>query len=155
MTTLYLTDAHKPTTGTTLPTDALGRVIDVLGGGGFLETVPQPAPERCWYYHRTVGQPPERCLLTDGHEPHPARRGGGHMYPSMAEATPTCDICGQPEDQDPTNGREYDWNGETGNHASCEYDGHPAYAIPGRGATMRCYDPAPHVPHTLCIGVSA
>ncbi len=39
--------------------------------------------------------------------------------PEYGEA-PICDICGQPEDQDPTNGREYDWNGETGNHATCE-----------------------------------
>jgi len=36
------------------------------------------------------------------------------------EVTPTCDICGEPEDQEPTNGREYDWNGETGSHQSCE-----------------------------------
>ena len=36
------------------------------------------------------------------------------------EVTPTCDICGRPEDQDPTNGREYDWNGETGCHQTCE-----------------------------------
>ena len=38
----------------------------------------------------------------------------------LEEVTPTCDICGEPEDQDPTNGGEYDWNGETGNHQSCE-----------------------------------
>lgn len=38
------------------------------------------------------------------------------------EVIPTCDICGEPEDQDPTNGNEYNWNGETGNHQSCERD---------------------------------
>lgn len=38
------------------------------------------------------------------------------------EVTPTCDICDEPEDQDPTNGREYNWNGETGNHQSCEWN---------------------------------
>lgn len=41
--------------------------------------------ERCWYYHRTLGQPPERCALRDGHEPARSSdgRGGGHLYPSM------------------------------------------------------------------------
>jgi len=38
----------------------------------------------------------------------------------LADGPPICDICGHFEDQDPTNGREYDWNGETGNHLSCE-----------------------------------
>lgn len=38
----------------------------------------------------------------------------------LAEGPPICDICGEFEDQDPTNGREYNWNGETGNHLSCE-----------------------------------
>ena len=38
----------------------------------------------------------------------------------LADAPPICDLCGEFEDQDPTNGREYDWNGETGNHATCE-----------------------------------
>lgn len=33
---------------------------------------------------------------------------------------PTCDHCNEPEDQDPTNGRENDWNGDTGCHVSCE-----------------------------------
>ena len=37
-----------------------------------------------------------------------------------ADPVPTCDICGRPEDQDPYNGRQYDWNGETGNHLTCE-----------------------------------
>jgi hypothetical protein len=31
------------------------------------------------------------------------------------DAVPTCDICGQPDGDVPT-----DWNGETGNHLSCE-----------------------------------
>lgn len=38
----------------------------------------------------------------------------------LADAPPICDLCGEFEDQDPTNGREYDWNGETGCHKSCE-----------------------------------
>lgn len=38
----------------------------------------------------------------------------------LDDAPPICDICGEFEDQDPTNGREYNWNGETGNHLSCE-----------------------------------
>lgn len=46
------------------------------------------------------------------------RKAGWTITPP--EAPPTCDLCGQPEDQDPTNGREYDWNGDTGNHQSCE-----------------------------------
>jgi hypothetical protein len=37
----------------------------------------------------------------------------------LRPATPTCDICGKPEDHWPAAG-EYDWNGETGNHRSCE-----------------------------------
>jgi hypothetical protein len=32
---------------------------------------------------------------------------------------PRCDICGEPEDHEPGM-IEYDWNGETGNHQSCE-----------------------------------
>lgn len=36
------------------------------------------------------------------------------------DGPPICDYCDQPEDQDPTNGREYDWNGATGCHLSCE-----------------------------------
>jgi len=36
------------------------------------------------------------------------------------EVTPRCDLCGKPEDHEP--GRLYDWNGETGNHLSCETD---------------------------------
>ena len=32
---------------------------------------------------------------------------------------PTCDLCGEPEDHEPGM-IEYDWNGETGNHQSCE-----------------------------------
>ena len=36
---------------------------------------------------------------------------------------PICDICDEPEDQDPTNGRENNWNGETGCHLSCEEQG--------------------------------
>jgi hypothetical protein len=37
----------------------------------------------------------------------------------LSEGPPICDICGEFEDQD-ANGREYNWNGETGNHLSCE-----------------------------------
>jgi len=33
------------------------------------------------------------------------------------EITPTCDICGKPDGAGVP-----DWNGETGNHASCETD---------------------------------
>jgi hypothetical protein len=36
----------------------------------------------------------------------------------MGDMEPTCDICGEPEDHE--DGRENDWNGETGNHLSCE-----------------------------------
>jgi hypothetical protein len=35
------------------------------------------------------------------------------------ECTPTCDICDEPEDHE-VGLIEYDWNGETGNHLSCE-----------------------------------
>lgn len=35
------------------------------------------------------------------------------------EPEPTCDICGEPEDHE-VGWFEYDWNGETGNHLSCE-----------------------------------
>lgn len=46
-----------------------------------------------------------------------------------------CDICGEQEDH--SVGREYNWNGETGNHLSCErylawekkYDGQPISGV--------------------------
>lgn len=38
------------------------------------------------------------------------------------EIEPTCDICGEPEDHE-IGLIEYDWNGETGNHLSCERRG--------------------------------
>lgn len=36
----------------------------------------------------------------------------------IGEPVPTCDICDGPEDHRPA--LFYDWNGETGNHISCE-----------------------------------
>ena len=52
--------------------------------------------ERCWYYHRSQGRPPERCTLLDGHEPaQPSGgRGGGHLYPSMIDDHPECAFYG-------------------------------------------------------------
>jgi hypothetical protein len=41
--------------------------------------------------------------------------------PSMHDVEPACDLCGKPEDHRP-GWYEYDWNGETGNHLSCERD---------------------------------
>lgn len=35
-----------------------------------------------------------------------------------ADDTPKCDLCGAPEDDEP--GGFNDWNGDTGNHRSCE-----------------------------------
>jgi hypothetical protein len=62
-------------------------------------------------------------FVNQGHDS--ASKGNDLLYPIFEEvdaivSEPRCDICGQPEDQDPTNGREYNWNGETGNHLSCE-----------------------------------
>lgn len=37
-------------------------------------------------------------------------------YPPYEEVTPRCDICNWPENHE----GESDWNGETGNHVSCE-----------------------------------
>lgn len=39
----------------------------------------------------------------------------------MHDVEPACDLCGKPEDHRP-GWYEYDWNGETGNHLSCERD---------------------------------
>jgi hypothetical protein len=36
---------------------------------------------------------------------------------SVDEVEPTCDLCGEPDGPG-----EPDWNGETGNHLSCERD---------------------------------
>jgi hypothetical protein len=36
------------------------------------------------------------------------------------ERPPTCDICGDPDEYVLGGTNEADWNGETGNHASCE-----------------------------------
>lgn len=50
--------------------------------------------------------------------------GGTDVEPG----TPTCDICGQAEGNSPnmarSNGEQFeaDWNGETGNHVTCETD---------------------------------
>lgn len=47
------------------------------------------------------------------------RRAHVEILADEAEAIPTCDICGDPEDQR-IGPFENDWNGETGNHKSCE-----------------------------------
>jgi hypothetical protein len=44
------------------------------------------------------------------------------------EVTPTCDICGKPDYAGVP-----DWNGETGNHVSCESDTEIARAMSGAG----------------------
>ena len=38
------------------------------------------------------------------------------IIPGIEEVTPRCDICNWPENHE----GESDWNGETGNHVSCE-----------------------------------
>lgn len=41
--------------------------------------------------------------------------------PPVDEEEPRCDICGRPQNDSPnTLSYEADWNGETGNHTSCE-----------------------------------
>jgi hypothetical protein len=49
------------------------------------------------------------------------------------EVTPTCDYCGQPDGPGVP-----DWNGETGNHASCEVGSHTVvYDGPFSGAAEK------------------
>lgn len=38
---------------------------------------------------------------------------------AIEEVEPRCDLCGEPEDHE-IGFFGYDWNGETGNHLSCE-----------------------------------
>lgn len=47
----------------------------------------------------------------------PIKSGKGHDESCglIAEVEPRCDICGEPDGEG-----EADWNGETGNHATCE-----------------------------------
>ena len=41
----------------------------------------------------------------------------------IPEARPRCDLCGRDQDDSPnTFSHEVDWNGETGNHTSCEIE---------------------------------
>jgi len=100
---------------------------------------------RCWYYLHTLGGM-RRCIREpDYHDgDHDYGEVGDRMFRDLSAApccghlahegrcvgfancgcdtTPTCDICDEPE------GRAHDWNGDTGNHESCETRAGESYA---------------------------
>lgn len=118
-----------------------GRTTTVHAWGGPAGATTQPGPvddgsrvaPDCWCagaLDETAEHGQYNCYMpaTEQEAREAWERAQAWLQPAIAEYRqslglefpPTCDICGLPEDQDPTNGRENDWNGETGNHLSCE-----------------------------------
>lgn len=47
-------------------------------------------------------------------------RDCGQAHTEPGGCVPTCDLCGEPQEWGRMFGYEPDWNGETGNHITCE-----------------------------------
>lgn len=45
---------------------------------------------------------------------------GGIIVSTAADPEPTCDVCGRHMEDSPAGFADADWNGETGNHETCE-----------------------------------
>lgn len=95
------------------------------GGEHFAALVWQDC-ERAGFYNDSDISSDVLCIYVAGSEPTPRERAAAYLTPTdiagilaanEPEVTPTCDICGE-EWED--GGEGEDWNGETGNHHSCE-----------------------------------